>query len=125
MANSCTPNQSWPTRARGTTIPFTTTFYDVYNLPIQPGGTGPQVVISYPLAAGGIGTATVAMIPPGGTLPGGEINTNTNAWMAEWDSRGAAAGTVYWSIETPGSTPVTVEDGQIILTANAANQPTF
>lgn len=121
--STCGLNQNWPTLARGTTIPFTTSFFDVYDMPVQPASA--QVNINYPLPTGGTTSVLVQMIPPGGTLPGGEINTNANAWMAFWDSRGAGTGTVYWSIETPGSPPVIVQDGQIILTANAANQTTF
>lgn len=117
-------NPVFPIRFRGGTIPFTTTFYDVFGNVSQPAGA-PQVRISYPLAVGGTTTITIPMIPPGGTLPGGAVNSNANAWMAEWDSRGAGSGIVYYSVETPGSPPVSVEDGQFTLTANAANQPTF
>lgn len=117
-------NQVRPTRVRGDTIPLTTTFYDVFDRVAQPVGA-PQVVISYPLAAGGVGSAIIPMTPPGGTLPSGVVNTNGSAWMALWDSRGAGPGVVSWSIETPGSPPVSVEDGQFTLEANAANQPTF
>ena len=117
-------NQVRPSRVRGDTIPFTTTFYSVFNSVAQPVGT-PQVVISYPLAAGGIGSVTLPMTAPGGTMSSGIINTNASAWMALWDSRNAGPGIVSWSIETPGSPPVSVEDGQFTLVANAANRPTF
>jgi len=121
-----TLNQTVSSFSRGTTICWSYTFYDMFNNVEQPVGT-PQIRVSYPLAAGGTGIVIVAMIPPGGTLPGGAVNTNANAWVALWDSRGAGAGTVSWSIEAVagGSPPLTVLDGQFALTANAANLPTF
>lgn len=113
VAPSLVPSKPWPTRARGATIRFTSQFYDAYNHNQTP--TEAQVIVSYVKSDGTPGTATIPM-----------TNTGPNgSWIADWDSRGAAAGIVYWSVETPGSPPVSVEDGQFTLEANAANQPTF
>ena len=46
-------------------------------------------------------------------------------WTAYWDTRGIGVGTVFWSIHTSGPIPVCVEDGNFVLTANAANEQTF
>lgn len=106
-------NRIWPTFARGATIPFTTTFYDANGNVVTPSDA--QVNIAFTNASGVATSALIAMAPAG----------SGPQWTAQWDSRGAAPGIVYYSVETPGSPPVSVEDGQFTLEANAANQVTF
>jgi hypothetical protein len=119
-------NQPPPVFTRGTTISWAYSFYDLFGNVEQPIGT-PQIRISFPLAGGATGSVSVLMIPPGGVIAGSLVNTSANAWVATWDSRGAAPGTVYWSIESVplASPPVAVLDGSFVLTANQANVPTF
>lgn len=121
-----TLGQAPPTFSRGTTIVWSHTFYDPFNNVEQPVGI-PQIRIEYPLTGGATGTIIVPMVAPGGVISGTLVNISAAAWAAIWDSRGAAPGTVYWSIEAVAgaSAPVAVLDGQFVLTANPANQPTF
>jgi hypothetical protein len=96
---------------RGGTVTFSTTFYDPLGNITQPQSA--VVNIIYPTPTGT--TADVEIQMTGPTAP-------AVAWTAEWDSRPAGAGTVYWSIHSGGtSPPYAVEDGQLLLTANPAN----
>jgi hypothetical protein len=106
-------NKVWPVKARGATIQFSSSFFDADGNDVQP--LVAQVRVTYTLAAGGSATVILQMAQAATGEP----------WIAQWDSRGAAAGTVYWSLETPGSPPVAVEDGQLTLISNSANVPTF
>jgi hypothetical protein len=99
---------------RGATILFNTTFYDPYGNIIQP--VSAFVNIDYPNPDGSRAQVTLTM---GASFPPA-VN-----WTAEWDSRGAGTGTVFWSIHTNPSVPIAVEDGQFQLTANQANLTTF
>lgn len=107
--------QSWPVFSRGATITITSNFFDAGGHPITVSGSSPQVNISYVNASTGATATTLVTM----TL------NSLGAWSANWDSRGAAPGVVYWSVETPGSPPVSVEDGQFTLEANQANQASF
>lgn len=106
--------QTWPTKARGATLVWKVTFFDAFGRSQSPSSA--QVVISY--VRDSDKTTQQAIVPMSNTGPGG-------SWVAQWDSRGASPGVVYWSVETPGTPPVSVEDGQLTLEANAANQVTF
>lgn len=106
-------NKVWPTLSRGATVQFTSTFYDAFNNIANPAAA--QVNIAFTNSSGSATTTLIAMAQNG---PSG-------SWTAQWDSRGASPGIVYYSVETPGSPPVSVEDGQFTLEANAANRPTF
>src|SRR6266849_1862159 len=94
----------WPTVARGGTVLLVSTFYDAFNSVAQP--LSAQVNVAFTSSSGAASTTLIAMVPPGGTLPGGVLNSSATAWAALWDSRNAAPGMVYWSVETPGSPPV-------------------
>lgn len=102
---------------RGTTVQFSTTFYDVDDDLTQPDNATINIVYATTTAIGQ--TASVPMVPP--TPPA------TN-WTALWDTRGLTAPqVVYWSIHTGNNDPVPVvaEDGFFRVTANQANLPVF
>jgi hypothetical protein len=101
---------------RGTTVFFTTTFFDVDGNIVQPDNA--TINIAYTNTAGAQVAASIAMTPP--TAP-------AVTFTAQWDSRGVNPGNVSWSIHTGADDPppVTVEDGTFTLTANPANLPTF
>jgi hypothetical protein len=106
-------NKVWPILARGGTVQFAATFYDANgNVTVPPSA---QVNIAFTASSGSPTSVLIAMAQAFGGQP----------FIAQWDSRGAAPGIVCWSVETPGSPPVSVEDGQFTLEANAANQVTF
>lgn len=99
---------------RGTTVRFTSTFFDVNGAVTQPAGAA--VNLAY-LENGQTKTETIEMTAP--TPPDVQ-------WTASWDSRGVSPGLVTWSIHTEGSVPpYSVSDGSFDLTANNANLPTF
>lgn len=104
----------WPILARGSTVVITSNFFDAFGHTTQPVGT-PQANISYTRASDNTPQSVIVTM----------TQNSDGSWSAQWDSRGAAAGTVYWSVETPGSPPVSVEDGQFVLEANQANKATF
>jgi hypothetical protein len=103
---------------RGTTVQFSTNFYDVNGSLIQPDSATINIVY-YSAANGTQETAEVSMSPPG---------SGQTAWTALWDTRNVAGGfPVAWSIHTGTNdpVPVTVGDGQFQLSANPANLATF
>jgi len=101
---------------RGTTVQWSTTFYDLNKNIVQP--TGAAIHLQYLDADGNIETATVEMTGP---LSPGDVQ-----WTALWDSRGAYPSRVSWSIHTEGgAVPYGVEDGAFDLLANNANLETF
>lgn len=96
---------------RGTTVFFSTTFYDQNNNIVQPSGA--SVTLVFPDPGGeGTDTATVAMTAPSAPA--------TN-WTAEWDSRASGAGAVSGTVYTAGGPPVAVGDFEFVLSANPAN----
>ena len=101
--------------ARGTTITWTTTFYDQNGNVVQPDAATISLVSSDETI-----NTSVSMASPA---------AGQTAWTGSWDSRGAPAPrTIYWSIHSgqPNDPiPVVVEDGQFTLTANPANLLTF
>lgn len=98
---------------RGRTIFWVATFYDEYCNVVQPIAAYVNVVFS---VGGVLQTVLRTMSPVGG----GSVT-----WMGNWDSRGTDPGEVYWSVHSSGGPPVTVGDGDFILTANPANLITF
>jgi hypothetical protein len=91
------------TTVRGNAVVFTATPVDATGAP-----TTPQAVAIYlAYGQGAVRKAEVAM-----TLTGG-------VWTGTWDSEGAPAGVVYWSVRA--SNPDAAEDGEFTLTANPAN----
>jgi hypothetical protein len=98
---------------RGSTVQFSTNFYDVNSKLVQPTNATINLVPSM--------TQTAVSIPM--TRPSGSVTT----WTALWDTRGIPAGVIYWSIHTGSSDPVPVvaEDGMFTLSANPANLQTF
>jgi hypothetical protein len=101
---------------RGATIQFVTTFFDVNNVVTQPDNATINIQPTLPTGASPV---TITMTPP--TLP-------AVTWTALWDTRGITAPqTIYWSIHTGHSDPisVTAEDGYFNLSANPANLVTF
>jgi hypothetical protein len=100
--------------ARGATVYFSTTFFDVNKNVVQPASATINIVFPTP-TSGSDGNATISMTPP--TLP-------ATKWTALWDSRNTEPGTVSWSIHSSGS-PYAVEDGFFVLSANPANLLTF
>lgn len=100
---------------RGTTVYFTTTFYDVAGDVVQPSTATINVVFPDP---GGLETDTVTVNMTGPTAP-------ATAWTAQWDSRGSGIGAVSWSIHSDPGPPFGVEDGEFVLTGNPANLLTF
>lgn len=99
---------------RGTTAFFATTFYDQAGAVSQPNGASLNVVF---IENGVTTTASIDMTAPA---------SPSVQWTAEWDSRGADPGRVWWSIHSVMSgIPYTVGDGSFELTANNANLPTF
>jgi hypothetical protein len=101
---------------RGTTAQFATTFYDVAGNVVQPAGATINIVCL--VAAGNaqqtIDIPMVAPVPP------------SVAWTAYWDTRNIGAGPVQFSVHTTNPTlPDCVEDGNFILSANAANLISF
>ena len=98
---------------RGSTVQFSTNFYDVNSKLVQPTDATINIVPSMTQTA-----VLVPMVPPSGSV---------STWTALWDTRGIPAGVVYWSIHTGTSDPVPVvaEDGMLTLGANPANLLTF
>jgi hypothetical protein len=102
------------TVVRGSTVQFTTTFYDVNNDVTQPGSA--TVSIAFPNPDGTTGSTSLPMTAP---------VSPAVAWIATWDTRGAGIGAVAWSIHSDPGPPFAVEDGNFTLTGNAANLLTF
>lgn len=101
---------------RGTTVAFSTTFFDVNNAVVQPQSAVVNLVYLDP---DGTTTHTVFINMTAPTPPAAN-------WTALWDSRGAGPGTVAVSIHSVNmGIPVSVEDLEFTLTANAANLVTF
>lgn len=100
---------------RGATVVFLTSFFDQNGNVTLPASA--VVNITFQLPNGQAGAASLNMQPPGAGDP--------TRWSASWDSRGASPGMVYYSIHTGTPVPVSVEDGQFLLTANQANLTTF
>lgn len=100
--------------ARGSTVYFAATFYDVNQNVVQPSSATVNIV--FPDPALGTDTASVSLTAP--TSP-------AVAWTGTWDSRGAGQGAVSWSIHSDPGPPFAVEDGEFILRANPANLLTF
>lgn len=102
--------------ARGATIQFATTFYDVNGNVTQPGAAFVNIV--YQVGNNTTANLQIAMTPP---------SAPSVQWTALWDSRNAGPGAVSWSIHTTSASvpPYAVEDGFFGLTANPANLPTF
>jgi hypothetical protein len=99
---------------RGATILFSTTFFNAAGVNENPGAAWVNVVFTEP--DGSISQDLIAMIPP----------VSGFVWTAEWDSRGAGTGAVSWSIHNGDAMPpYSVEDGEVVLTANQANLVTF
>lgn len=94
---------------RGATVRFRTTFYDFDDAIDQPSSAVVRIISN----AGAI--QEIAMTAPAG---------DETAWTALLDTRGMTPGPLTWSIHTSGS-PVSVEDGSFILSANTANAVTF
>lgn len=103
------------TIARGTTVVFLSQFFDEDGNLINP--TSAVVNVEYN-GCNGV-QQQIPMVAPG--TPGGD----PVYWSAQWDSRGADPGVVYWSIHSGQPGPYSVEDGQFTLTANKANLLTF
>lgn len=99
---------------RGATLRFASFFYDLDGNIAQPSAA--FVSVEYPNPDG---TRTEVQIPM--TAPG----LPTSRWTALWDTRGLGPGTVSWSVHSAGPPAVAVEDGTLLLTANAANLQTF
>lgn len=100
---------------RGATAYFTTTFYDPYGNVVQPSGATLNLV--YFNLQGQETSITVNYSPPA---------VGSVAWVAQWDSRNAGPGSVFGSAHSiAGGVPFSVEDFNFILSANAANLPTF
>lgn len=102
---------------RGATVQFATSFFDVDLAPVNPNSA--TVNIAYETSANEATTIQVPMTPPSGS---GTI------WKALWDTRNVQAPRlISWSIHTGTGdpVPVSVEDGEFMLSANAANLPTF
>lgn len=95
---------------RGQSIRWSTNFFDFDGNITEPPLANLIIEYSTPAATGQ--QITIPMTPP----PVGKTT-----WTAVLDTRGMLAGSVDWSIETPGNAPVAVEDGTFILTANTAN----
>lgn len=98
---------------RGTTVQFTTAFFDVNGAPVNPAGA--FVNISYTASDATLETTNIPMTPP----------VSGFNWTALWDSRNIPPGKITWSIHSMGPIPVSVEDGQFLLLANSANLLTF
>ncbi len=101
---------------RGTTVQFSTTFFDVNGAPVNPDSATINIV--YASTSAPNQTVDVPMTSP---LSG-------TTWTALWDTRGLAAPQViFWSIHTGTGDPipVAVEDGSFNLQANQANLATF
>ena len=99
---------------RGGTVQWFTNFYDGNDEIVQPAAA--TIVINYPVPGGVPSVTEVAMTPPGGA---------ETRWSAQWDSRGAGTGIVYWSIHSTPGPPFGVEDGSFEFQANPANLVTF
>jgi hypothetical protein len=101
---------------RGTTVQFSTTFYDVNGNVVQPAGAVVNITC---LVAAGNAQQDVAVTMVAPVAP-------SVAWTAMWDTRNIGAGPVQWSVHTTNPTiPEVVEDGSFILSANNANLTTF
>lgn len=100
---------------RGTSVQFTTTFYDVNGNVAQPATATINIVYPGP-TDGSPQSVQVAMTPP---------TMGAVTWIAIWDTRNAGVGSVAWSIHGDPGPPFAVEDGNFTLTANAANLVTF
>lgn len=100
---------------RGTTVNFSSTFYDLNGVVVQP--TGAAVNIWWTDLNGNEQQTLVQMAAP--TSP-------AVAWTAQWDTRSVDPGTVSWSVHSEGnSVPYGVGDGTFDLLANNANLQTF
>lgn len=107
------PPYGWPNFPRGTTIQFSTTFFDFSGNVVQPNAA--TVAIAFDPNADEA-AVTLPMVAPTGPAV---------VWTAQWDTRNLDPGAVYWSIHSSAPVPVAVEDGRLTLTANLANLPTF
>jgi hypothetical protein len=104
-----------PIAFRGTTVLFSTIFYDANGNIVNPLGAVINIVY---VAADGVSEATtqVTMVSP----------MDGMTWTAQWDSRGAGPGPVWCSVHTTApASPYSVEDFYFTLNANNANLLTF
>lgn len=99
---------------RGTTIYFSTTFYDENGEVTQPVAAFVSIAC-LDLNGNPLTVAPIAMTPP---------VIGSISWTANWDTRSIGTGNVYYSIHTQGF-PAAVEDGRFILSGNLANLPMF
>lgn len=99
---------------RGTTVQFSTNFYDINNNLVQPDSATINI-----LPAGDNDQTSIAMTPPA---------AGSSQWTALLDTRNMSAPqAIYWSIHTGTDDPIPVvaEDGNFLLVANPANLVTF
>lgn len=100
---------------RGSTIQFSTIFYDVNGNVTQPSGAVVEIECITP--QGSATTLQLTMIGP--------MAPATN-WTALWDTRGTGPGPVQYSVHSTGpEAPYAVGDGKFSLTADNANLVTF
>jgi hypothetical protein len=115
MTTATTANFIPPRFTRGATLLFSTTFYDYDGVTvIQPGNA--YLYVSYPTEAGGVDTEELPMTEP---------VSPAVAWTAELDTRQFGEGAVQWFVRSDPGVPYGVGQGEIVLTANAANPANF
>lgn len=94
---------------RGSTIYFSSTFFDVDNNQVTPASASIEIV--YPTLTTLTAKTILAM-----------AQQSDNSFKVQWDSRVAITGTVKWSVSTGGSPPYAVDQGDVTLLGNSANE---
>jgi hypothetical protein len=95
------------TYIRGSTIVFTAAFADKAGKPVTPD----RAVVNLVYRNTNQVQQKVSI----------SMTVNGNVAEASWDSSGAAAGLVHWSVKGYGANAI-VQDGSLTLTGNEANQ---
>jgi hypothetical protein len=101
---------SQPTQFRGTTIQWSSIFYDFSRAVTQPSAATVEITYIDPTETEEI-SVSIPMTPP---------QLGQVAWTAMWDSSLAAPGPVTWSIRSDPA-PRSTQDGRFMLVANTAN----
>jgi hypothetical protein len=96
---------------RGSTIEWSTTFKDAAGDAVTPDAA--VLRISFPGLTSRRDSTEIEL----------ELDDDTGAWVATWDSSEAKPGMVRWSIKAVAGDLLIADDGDFCLFANTANDP--